>query len=117
VSERYKSFDDFWPFYLGEHAKSATRTLHMIGTLGGLAVFIAALTSRHWMLIPAALVLSYGFAWVSHFTIEKNRPATFSYPLWSFIGDWKMLFLGLTGRLPGELQRLGIDHHGGQTVQ
>ncbi len=106
VAERFKSFGEFWPFYLGEHAKPSTRAFHFLGTLGGVAVFVAALVTRHYWLIPAALVASYGFAWVSHFTIEKNRPATFAYPLWSFLGDWKMLFLAVTGRLPREARAL-----------
>jgi hypothetical protein len=116
VNERFKTFGEFWPFYLGEHAKASTRALHIAGTLAGAIMGLAAVGMHRLWLIPAALIISYGFAWVSHFTIEKNRPATFTYPLWSFLGDWKMLFLAITGRLPSELQRLGIDHHSGRTA-
>ena len=108
ASERYRTFGDFWPYYLGEHAHGATRVFHFVGTTVGAALFVFALVTQRWVLLPAALVASYGLAWLSHFTIEKNRPATFTYPVWSFMGDWKMLFLALTGRLGHELTRLGI---------
>ena len=95
----YNSFADFWPHYLSQHSKSATRLLHCIGTLAGLAVVIITIVAGKWWLFPIALVPGYGFAWVGHFFIEKNRPATFTHPLWSFMADWKMLALMLTGRL------------------
>jgi hypothetical protein len=96
---QFKSFADFWPYYLGEHSKSATRTLHYIGTL--IAVFLVALLIAvgKWWLVPIAFVPGYGFAWAAHFFVEKNRPATFKHPLWSFMGDWKMLALMLAGKL------------------
>jgi len=108
ATERYRSFAEFWPYYLGEHAHGATRLFHFVGTSVGAALFVFAAVTRSWAFLPVALVVSYGLAWVSHFTIEKNRPATFTYPVWSFLGDWKMLFLAITGRLQGELARLGI---------
>jgi hypothetical protein len=108
AAERYRSFTEFWPYYLGEHARGPTRIFHFVGTIGGAALFIFALLTQRWTLIPAALVASYGLAWLSHFTIEKNRPATFTYPLWSFMGDWKMLFLAATGRLGREISRQKI---------
>jgi hypothetical protein len=100
VTERaFKSFQDFWPYYLSEHSKPATRALHCMGTLTGIAVVILVIVIGKWWWFPSALVPGYAFAWVGHFFIEKNRPATFMYPLWSFMGDWKMLALMLTGRL------------------
>ena len=96
---QFTSFADFWPYYLGEHSRSATRLLHCVGTLTAIAVVILLILIGKWWLFPLALVPGYGLAWVGHFFIEKNRPATFDYPLWSFIGDWKMLALMLTGRL------------------
>lgn len=108
ATERYTSFREFWPYYLGEHAHGSTRILHFVGTTVGAALFVFAIVTQTWSLLPVALVASYGLAWLSHFTIEKNRPATFTYPLWSFLGDWKMLGLALTGRLGRELARLKI---------
>ena len=100
MAERaFKSFADFWPYYLSEHSRPATRVLHCAGTLIAIAVVILMIVVGRWWLFPLALVPGYAFAWIGHFLVEKNRPATFTYPLWSFMGDWKMLALMLTGRL------------------
>ena len=102
------AYADFWPYYLQEHARPATRTLHFFGTaaavLTGLA---AALTGKLW-LVPVALLAGYGPAWVAHFFIEKNRPATFTYPLWSLVSDFRMAWFWITGRLTAELARAGV---------
>ena len=95
----FNSFADFWPYYLGEHSKPATRFLHGLGSIVAIGIIIGFILIGKWWLFPVALVPGYAFAWVGHFFIEKNRPATFTYPLWSFMGDWKMLALMLTGRL------------------
>jgi hypothetical protein len=99
MSERYSSFEAFWPFYLQEHSKPATRWLHFVGTTLALSTVIGAVLGGRPLLALAAPLWGYGFAWVSHFLVEKNRPATFRYPLWSLIGDFKMWGLMLTGRL------------------
>jgi hypothetical protein len=102
MTEReFKSFADFWPYYLGEHSKPATRLLHCVGSLAGIGSVIAFVAIGTWWLFPLALVPGYAFAWLGHFFFENNRPATFTYPLWSFMGDWKMLALMLSGRLKG----------------
>ena len=102
---RFASFAEFWPFYLGEHSKSLTRALHFAGTNAALALVVATIATGRASLLLAALAVAYGLAWVSHFFIEKNRPATFRHPLWSFAGDWKMWALMWTGRLDRELRR------------
>ena len=103
--QRFETFEQFWPFYLGEHSLPATRWLHFAGSSIALLQFVTLVaTLRFWML-PAVLISGYGFAWFAHFFVEKNKPATFKYPLWSFIGDWKMWSLMLTGRLQSELDR------------
>lgn len=103
--ERISSFEEFWPYYLGEHSKPATRWIHWMGTnLAVTAAASAVVTGQLWAL-PLALVPGYAFAWVSHFFVEKNRPATFQYPLWSLIGDFKMWGLMWTGRLGAHLER------------
>ncbi len=96
--ERLKTFEEFWPFYLAEHSKPATRALHAVGTVLGTACLVAALVTWNWYFIPAGLVSGYAFAWVSHFFIEKNRPASFKYPLWSFLADFRMAFRTITFR-------------------
>jgi hypothetical protein len=95
----FKTFADFWPYYLGEHSKSVTRLLHCIGTLTAIAFLIFLVAIGKWWLFPIAFVPGYAFAWAAHFFVEKNRPATFTHPLGSFMGDWKMLALMLTGKL------------------
>jgi hypothetical protein len=96
---QFNSFDEFWPYYLGEHRKSVTRLLHGIGILVALGLVILLIAIGKWWLFPLAFMPGYAFAWIAHYFVEKNRPATFSHPLWSFMGDWKMLALMLTGRL------------------
>ena len=80
----------FWPFYLGEHRVRLTRTLHFIGTSLAVGVLAMMVWSLNWWLAPVAIVQGYAWAWASHFFVEKNRPATFTYPGWSFISDWRM---------------------------
>ncbi|HET6976906.1 MAG TPA: DUF962 domain-containing protein [Pyrinomonadaceae bacterium] len=103
---RYKSFSEFWPFYVSEHRKPATRLLHLIGTSAGIALLVYLIASGRWWLFLLGFVPGYGFAWLAHFLIEKNKPATFQYPLWSFMGDYKMIALMITGRMNQELERL-----------
>ena len=97
--QRYVSFAKFYPFYLREHARRATRRLHFLGSALSLVCLAALIaTADPWWLL-AALMCGYGFAWISHLTVEKNRPATFKYPLYSFMGDWVMYKDIWTGRI------------------
>ena len=89
--ERYTNYKDFFPFYLKEHSKRNTRILHYCGTFGYLALLISLIITQNYYFIPLILVAGYGPAWIGHFFIEKNKPATFKYPIYSFIGDWTML--------------------------
>jgi len=104
----FESFEEFWPFYLGEHAQPTTRGFHYVGTGSALLVIIGAVAGGAFWLLPAALVAGYGPAWVSHFFIEKNKPASFKHPFWSFRGDFRMLGYFLTGRIGGELAKWNI---------
>lgn len=104
----FETFEEFWPYYLAEHADSTNRTLHAIGTTGALAAAAGAVLLRRPKLLAVAPLLGYGPAWVGHFIVEKNRPATFSYPAWSLRGDFRMYGMLVTGKLDAELERLGI---------
>jgi hypothetical protein len=97
--KEFKSFEEFWPFYMSEHSDRTNRRVHFIGTMGVFDFLIAAVvTGNPWLLIGMPLC-GYGFAWFGHFIIEKNRPATFQHPLWSLRGDFKMFFKILTGKM------------------
>ena len=99
ATERYKSFREFYPFYIHEHSNQTCRRIHVVGSALVLAILAAAIATRNpWWLIGMPLV-GYGFAWVSHMTVEKNRPATFTYPVYSFMGDWMMFWEMVTGKI------------------
>ena len=97
--QRFETFAQFYPFYLGEHANRTCRRLHFIGSLGVLALVALAVQSGNaWWLLLAPLI-GYGCAWVGHFYFEKNRPATFTHPWYSLLGDWRMFADILRGRV------------------
>jgi hypothetical protein len=98
MASRLSSYEEFWPYYVSEHMEATTRRLHVLGTSLVLAALVAGvLVDPLWLI--AAPFFGYGFAWVGHFFFEHNRPATFTYPVYSFIGDWAMFRDMLTGRI------------------
>ncbi len=103
--QRIQSFTEFWPFYVREHSLPACRAWHFVGSTLSVIVLVAAIVLQYWWLLIAVPIVGYGFAWFSHFFIEKNRPASFKYPLWSFAADWKMWALMLAGRMGAEVQK------------
>lgn len=104
--KRIENFEEFWPFYVGEHSLKATRLFHFVGSTAGASTAIAGLLLRKPSLIGLGLVLGYGPAWFSHFFIEKNRPASFKYPAWSFAADWVMWSKILQGTMDEEVERV-----------
>lgn len=108
MSEKIEIYSEFWPFYLREHSKPSTRTLHFVGTALAFLFLGAGAFLTEWWFFLAAVVAGYAFAWIAHFFIEKNRPATFTYPFWSLYSDFRMFFLWLSGRLSYELRRAGV---------
>lgn len=99
MTERFDSFREFYPYYLAEHQHVTCRRLHFVGSWLALICFgLAVITLNPWWLI-GAVVSGYGFAWVGHFAFEKNKPATFKHPLYSFFGDWAMFADILRGRV------------------
>lgn len=106
---QYTTFEQFWPHYLREHAKPGTRLYHYIGTGLGLIAIAAAVFTGNWLLILLVPLLGYGFAWVSHAFVERNKPATFTYPFWSLMSDYRMFFLAMAGRLKPELLKAGVS--------
>jgi hypothetical protein len=103
-------FADFWPYYLQAHLDWRTRAAHYFGTVLGLVFVGLFAMGAGWWFLPLALVAGYGPAWGGHVLFEHNRPATFDHPFWSFVADFRMLFLWMTGELGAEIERLGFEH-------
>ena len=106
TTAKARSFADFWPRYVADHSRPATRLLHAAGTIVSTVLAVALVAQGRWRWFPAAFVVGYAAAWGSHFLIEHNRPATFSHPLWSLAADYKMLALMLRGRMHDEAARI-----------
>ncbi len=106
--ERIATYAEFWPFYLSQHANPTCRMIHYIGTtLAFIPLILAVVVHPLWLI--GWPVCGYGFAWYAHFFVERNRPATFTYPLWSLLSDYKMFFKWLTGGLGADLEAAGIN--------
>lgn len=99
MTDRYQTFRAFYPFYLTQHRNAVCRMLHFIGSIVVLLLIFSAVTTRRWGLLLLVPLVGYGFAWVGHFYFEKNRPATFTYPLYSLAGDWVMFWQLLTRQI------------------
>jgi hypothetical protein len=98
MENRIKSFKEFYPFYLTEHQNTTSRRLHFIGTSLFFIILIYGVFTAQWNLLWLCPIAGYGFAWVGHFFFEKNKPATFKYPLWSLLSDFKLYFQILAGK-------------------
>lgn len=105
---RFATYADFWPHYLREHAKRTTRNMHFAGTaLAALSLLSGFVTGNAWF-FALALIAGYGPAWLAHFFVENNRPATFTHPLWSLVSDFRMAWYWLRGGLDAELRNAGV---------
>jgi hypothetical protein len=101
----FKNYEEFWPFYLSQHSKSSTRAWHFVGTsFVFVFIILTAVTLNFWFLLLAPVV-AYAFAWISHFFIEGNKPATFGHPVWSLRADFRMYRLILFGQLQKEIEK------------
>jgi hypothetical protein len=106
MDTRYSGYEEFWLFYVSQHRNATNRALHFVGTSLVLACLVTAALVDPRSLLAMPFV-GYGFAWIGHFFFERNRPATFTYPLWSLRGDFRMYRLMLLGRMRPELERAG----------
>ena len=100
MDKKYTSFTEFYPFYLSQHQNLTCRRLHFSGSALIVLVIAYVIYTQQYVALFSLPVIGYGFAWVGHFMFEKNRPATFTYPVWSLMGDWKMFWQMLTRQLP-----------------
>lgn len=101
-----KNYAEFWDFYVSEHSRPMTRVLHFAGTSLGILLLVFFVARGEWYFFPAFFIVGYAFAWFAHFVVEKNKPASFRYPFWSFISDFKMMAYMLTGRMNAEVARI-----------
>jgi hypothetical protein len=111
---RFDGFEAFWPYYLSQHARPGTRALHLLGTGLALLCLARAVVAFDPLFLPLAVVAGYGFAWIGHAVVERNRPATFTYPLWSLAGDVRLFLLWCAGRLEAELHATAAAAEGGR---
>lgn len=109
-----QNYAEFWPYYLRQHGKASTRAWHYLGTSLAIVCLCLALFEASWWWFLMAAIAGYAPAWIGHAFVEHNRPATFTYPFWSLVSDFRMFWLWLTGRLEPELTRSGVEgNHSG----
>ena len=106
AEQDFRTFEEFWPFYVKEHQKKATRILHFIGTTGAMACVAGGLLTKRRWLLAVAPVVGYGGAWIGHFFVEKNKPASFKHPLWSFRADFVMWSKMVRFQMSDEVERV-----------
>ncbi len=100
------TYEEFWPYYVSQHMNTTCRNLHFVGTAIVHGIVLSAALTLNPLLLLAAPVAGYGFAWVGHFVFEKNRPATFGNPLWSLRGDFHMFYKMLSGKMAAEIEKV-----------
>lgn len=108
MSRSIRTFSEFWPYYVQQHRKRRTRLLHAVGSVLAVVALALGLTISSWFFI-GAVVVGYAFAWFAHFFVERNKPATFEYPLYSLAADYRMLFLMMAGRMSEEAAKYGAE--------
>ncbi len=103
-ARRFSSYEDFFTYYLQQHSDPKNRLLHACGTGIGIAILMGAIMIGRYWLALLWVPVAYGFAWAGHFLIERNEPATWNHPWWSFISDFHMVWLMVSGRLRSRLE-------------
>lgn len=99
MERKFKNFSEFYPHYLSEHSDPVNRRIHLLGCLAVIIVILYSLFAQVWFALILVPLVGYGFAWIGHFFVEKNRPATFKYPIYSLMGEWKMFLDIITGKI------------------
>jgi len=102
--KKFTSLKDFYPYYLAEHSNPVCRLLHFIGTSIALIILVMVVLGATPILLLVGVVQGYFWAWVGHFVFEKNKPATFEYPFYSFVSDWLMYRDMWVGRIDWDLK-------------
>ena len=99
MGRKFKNFSEFYPYYLSEHSDPRNRILHFFGCLAVILVILYSVFTQVWLALILVPLVGYGFAWIGHLFIEKNKPATLKYPIYSLLGDWKMFFDIITRKI------------------
>lgn len=99
MERRFKNLTHFYTFYLAEHSDPRNRRLHFFGCLAVIVIILYSLLAQVWLALVLVPLTGYGLAWIGHFFIEKNKPATFKYPIYSLLADWKMFLEIITGKI------------------
>lgn len=99
TEKKFESFSEFYPFYLSQHGDRPNRRLHFTGLLTALVILAIAIIFQKWVLLILLPIFGYGFSWIGHFFFERNKPATFKYPLYSIMGDIVMFKDILLGKI------------------
>ncbi len=107
--KKYRDFKSFYPYYLTEHSNVKNRILHFLGTFLLLGCFVTGIVTGKWGLFILIPIIGYGFAWVGHYFIEKNKPATFKYPLYSLASDFVMFWHMLTGQIKKKMENANVN--------
>jgi hypothetical protein len=108
MSTTFETFEAFWPYYLQQHASEDSRRLHFFGTAMTLPLLAGVVVFQDYRWLFGALAVAYASAWLGHALFERNRPATFTYPIWSLRGDFRMFRFWLSGQLGSELELAGV---------
>ena len=116
MADDIKSFEEFWPYYVRAHSSKGNRRLHFAGTSAGLVVAAAGILLRRPRYLLLAPVIGYGCAWIGHFFVEGNVPATFGHPLWSLKADFVMWKKILDGTMDAEVEKHTRAPSNGATV-
>ena len=106
-----QSFEEFWEYYVMEHSLPHTRQLHFMGSTAAVTLAVTGLFAGRFSFVVLAVLVGYGIAWISHFVVQKNKPASWEHPMWSFLSDAKLFFLMATGRMDEEVERV-MGRHG-----
>jgi len=108
---KINTYAEFWDFYVREHSEPLTRYLHFVGTTLGIVLLVRLVRGGVWYYFPLCFVVGYAFAWFAHFFVEHNKPATFKYPFWSLISDYKMVWFMMTGKMNREVERVSAKEN------
>ena len=98
MEKQYQSLKEFYPFYLSQHQNKTSRMLHFMGTSLFIFFFFGSFIFHEVNILLFSPIVAYGFAWIGHFFFEKNKPATFQYPLYSLASDFILYFEILSGK-------------------